>query len=295
MEIRQLRHFLALASEQNFTRAAALENIVQSGLSASVGSLERDLGVLLYVRNTRPVRLTAEGEALVPFARHTLDAADAASQAVREVHGALSGKLRIGTVQTRSPAYQLSDWLGDFALQYPGLDIFILQLTAVDMETLLITGQLDCVVGPATARRIPGLEVTSITSEQLVLACMPSHPLAGKTVNLDALEGERFVETLPGWTTRAQTDAAFAAARVSRRVSCEVGEWSIVTDLVRVGLGIAFIPDMLLTRGEGLATIQVNDVSLTRMIDLILPSGHAATPAAQRFADFVRKRIAVSA
>lgn len=295
MEIRQLRHFLALASEQNFTRAAARENIVQSGLSASISALERDLDVLLYVRNTRPVRLTAEGQALVPFARHTLDAADAASQAVREVHGALSGTLRIGTVQTRSPAYQLGEWLGDFAVQYPGLDIFILQLTAVDMETLLITGELDCVVGPATARRLPGLEVTSITSEPLQLACVPSHPLAGTTINLEVLAGERFVETLPGWTTRAQTDAAFAAAGITRRVSCEVGEWGIVTDLVRVGLGMAFIPSMLVTGDDGLATIQVNDLSLARTIDLILPTGHAATPAAQRFADFVRKRIAVPA
>jgi DNA-binding transcriptional LysR family regulator len=294
MEIRQLRHFLALASEGNFTHAANRENIVQSGLSASIGSLERDLGVLLYVRNTRPVRLTAEGEALVPLARRTLDAADAAAQAVREVNGALSGKLRIGTVQTQSPAYRLGDWLGEFTRQYPGLDIFILQSTAVDMQNMLATGQLDCIVGPATGPQLAGFEITEITSEPLELVCAPSHPLSGKTIHLSALDGERFVETLPGWTTRAQTDAAFAAAGITRRITCEVGEWGMVTDLVRVGLGIAFVPSILLSSDEGLSVIRVMDVSLARRIDLILPTGHAATPAAQRFAGFVRARIAAA-
>ena len=61
MELRHLRHFVALAEELNFTRAAARELIVQSGLSSSVRALEREIGAPLFVRGTRPVRLTAEG------------------------------------------------------------------------------------------------------------------------------------------------------------------------------------------------------------------------------------------
>ena len=65
MELRQLRHFLALAEERSITRAARRELIVQSGLSNSLQALERELGTPLYIRGTRPVRLTAAGEALV--------------------------------------------------------------------------------------------------------------------------------------------------------------------------------------------------------------------------------------
>ena len=65
MELRQLRHFLALVEERSITRAAKRELIVQSGLSNSLQALERELGTPLYVRGTRPVRLTAAGEALV--------------------------------------------------------------------------------------------------------------------------------------------------------------------------------------------------------------------------------------
>jgi DNA-binding transcriptional LysR family regulator len=291
MELRNLRHFLALASEHNFTHAAARENIVQSGLSSSITALERDLGVLLYVRHTRPVRLTAEGEALVPFARRALDAADAAGQAVREVHDALSGTLRIGTGQTRGTADRLSEWLGEFAQLYPGLDIFIQQLPATRQVEMLVAGELDCVIGP-TPESIPdGLETTVITSEPLVLVCAHNHPLAGETVDLAALVSERFIETLPGWATRAQTDAAFASARIARRITCEVGEWGMVTGLVGVGLGIAFVPDVLLDGRANLETITVAGLSIALTIALIRPTSHSSTPAARRFSEFVPKKL----
>jgi DNA-binding transcriptional LysR family regulator len=75
MELRQLRHFLALAEEQSFTRAAQREHIVQSGLSNSIHSLERELDTPLYVRGSRPIRLTAAGFALEGPARRTLSSA----------------------------------------------------------------------------------------------------------------------------------------------------------------------------------------------------------------------------
>jgi DNA-binding transcriptional LysR family regulator len=120
---------------------------------------------------------------------------------------------------------------------------------------------------------------------------MPNHPLAGKTIDLPALAGERFVETHPGWTSRTQTDAAFTSAGVARRITCEVGEWGMVIDMVRAGLGVAFVPDVLLMAEEDIAMITVTGLSMTRRIDLILPTGSAATPAARRFADFVQQKI----
>jgi pimeloyl-ACP methyl ester carboxylesterase len=84
MELRQLRHFLALVEERSITRAANRELIVQSGLSNSLQALERELGTPLYVRGTRPVRRTAAGDALVGPARRTLTSAAQAEQAVHQ-------------------------------------------------------------------------------------------------------------------------------------------------------------------------------------------------------------------
>jgi len=82
VELRQLRHFIALSEERTVTGAARRELIVQSGLSSSILALEREVGTDLYIRGTRPVRLTAAGEALVGPARQALAAADAALRAI---------------------------------------------------------------------------------------------------------------------------------------------------------------------------------------------------------------------
>src|SRR5437868_13472950 len=99
MELRQLEYFVAVAEERHFTRAASRMHVAQSGLSASIGSLERELGARLFVRNTRSVELTDEGRALLTEARHTLAGVAAAKDAVAAVHGLLRGTLAGRTVQ----------------------------------------------------------------------------------------------------------------------------------------------------------------------------------------------------
>ena len=144
MELRHLRHFVSLAEERSFTAAASRELIVQSGLSSSVRALEKEMGALLFVRGTRPVRLTAEGEALLPAARHALDAAEAARQAVRDVHGVLTGTLRIGALQTSGHTLPFAAWLAQFSRAHPGVDISVRELPSVRMLNMVADGELDC-------------------------------------------------------------------------------------------------------------------------------------------------------
>jgi DNA-binding transcriptional LysR family regulator len=96
VELRQLRHFLALVEERSFTGAARRELIVQSGLSNSIQALERELGTPLYVSGTRPIWLTAAGEALAGPARRTRASAAQAEQAVHQTRDGLIGTLRLG-------------------------------------------------------------------------------------------------------------------------------------------------------------------------------------------------------
>lgn len=92
MELRQLELFVAVAEELRFTRAAQRMNIVQSGLSSSIGALERELDAKLLVRSAQAVRRTREGEALLAEARRVLAAAGAAQAAVAAVAGGLRGR-----------------------------------------------------------------------------------------------------------------------------------------------------------------------------------------------------------
>ena len=307
MELRHLRHFVALAEELSFTRAASREHIVQSGLSTSIRALEKDVGALLFVRGTRPVRLTAEGTALLPAARRTLDAAAAAQQAVEDAHGVLTGTLRIGALQTSGHTLPFASWLVAFALDHPRVDISVQQLPALRMLELVSDGGLDCALVSLVSEQVPGLEVVPLVTEPLVLACTPTHRLAGRQgVGLEELEGERFVEPPAQWAIRAVVDRAFRDAGLTRRIACEVNEWTMVLDLVAAGAGIALVPrGLTFTPGAavtpevgtaevgaaatrtGLALIPLTGVELMRRVDLVLPRGHAATPAARRFLEYV--------
>ncbi|WP_432943346.1 LysR family transcriptional regulator [Kribbella sp. CA-253562] len=294
MELRHLRHFVALAEERSFTRAAEREHIVQSGLSTSIRALEKEVGALLFVRGTRPVRLTAEGTALLPAARHTLDAAAAARQAVQDAHGVLSGRLKIGALQTSGHRLPFSSWLAEFALAHPGVDISVQQLPAMQMVDLVADGRLDCaLVSPATDR-IPGVELTRLHAEPIVLTVPLTHPLAHRdSVTLADLDGERFVEPPAQWAIRTTVDTAFREAGLTRRIVCEVNEWTMVLDLVAAGVGLTLTPtgfDRPPQVAAATRQVPVTDLTVQRRIDLVLPVGHAATPAARRFRDLVVAR-----
>lgn len=290
MELRQLRHFLALVEERSITRAARRELIVQSGLSNSLQALERELGTPLYVRGTRPVRLTAAGEALAGPARRTLASAVQAEAAVHGTRDVLIGTLRIGVSLSAQHLVPFASYLGEFTRDHPGVDLRLRYGPALTMISMAGTGELDCVIGPAVSQA-PGLRMTRLAGEPLHLACRADHRLAGQAeVTISQLAGERFVEVPPGWTARLLSDAAFAAEGIPRRVACEVGDWELFLELVSAGVGIGFAPvglqyPVLTAPGSVLRLIPVAGARLERHIYLILPAVGETSPAAQRFAD----------
>jgi DNA-binding transcriptional LysR family regulator len=290
VELRQLRHFLALAEERSITRAANRELIVQSGLSNSLHALERELGTPLYIRGTRPVRLTAAGEALVGPARATLAAAEQAQQAVHHTRDVLTGTLRLGVSLSAQHLVPFASYLGEFTRDHPGIDLRLQYAAALTMISMVAAGELDAVIGPAVTH-VPGLRLTRLAGEPLHLACRADHRLAGQAgVTIRELADERFVEVPPGWTARLLSDAAFAAEGIPRRIACEVGDWELFLELISAGVGIGFAPvglryPVLTAPDSILRFIPVEGVRLERHIHLILPPAGETSPAARRFAD----------
>jgi DNA-binding transcriptional LysR family regulator len=290
MELRQLRHFLALVEERSITRAAERELIVQSGLSNSIQALERELGTALYVRGTRPVRLTAAGEALVGAARRTLTSATQAEQAVHHTRDVVIGTLRLGISLSAQHLVPFASYLGEFTGGHPGIDLRLRYEAGLTMISMLKAGELDCVIGPALSQ-VPGVRMTRLAREPLHLVCRSDHRLAGHAeVNLRELANERFIEVPTGWTARLLSDAAFAGDGLPRRIACVVGDWELFLELVRAGVGIGFAPaglqyPVLTARDSVLRLIAVPGVPLERHIYLILPPAGETSPAAQRFAD----------
>jgi DNA-binding transcriptional LysR family regulator len=259
VELRQLEYFIAVAEERHFTRAAARMHVAQSGLSASIRSLERELGASLFLRNTRSVELTDAGEALLAEARHTLANVAAAKDAVAAVQGLLRGTLAVGTLQCLG-AFDLPSVLARFHAAHPGVEIRLRQGGSTDLIERVRAGDLDLAFVTAPADGASGVVLTPIAAEPMTLACGPAHPLRERgSVALADLRDETFVDFYPGWLTRDVVDRALAAAGVHRRVGFEVNDVHWLLDLVGHGLGIAVVPRVFTAKTTAARFVPLTD------------------------------------
>ncbi len=242
MDLRQLEHFVTVAEERHFTRASERLFISQSGLSASIRALEKELGAELFDRNTRRVELTDAGRALLEQARRTLASVTAAREAVAAVQGLLRGRLRVGTEQCLG-VIDVPGELARFHESHPGVDLYVQQAGSTHLVEDVRTGRLDVafVAGPFA---IPDdLTFIRLASEPMVLICHPAHRLAGvRGIEWPELAKENFVDFHPDWGSRQVADQAFAAARSARHIASEVNDVHTLLDLVGRGLGVAVVP-----------------------------------------------------
>ena len=248
MEFRQIEYFVAVAEERHFTRAAQRMHVAQSGLSASIRALERELGTSLFVRSTRRVELTDAGRALLTEARRTLHSLAAARDAVAAVQGVLRGSLAIGTIQCL-PGIDLPAALARYRTAHPGVEVQLRQASAPELFDRVRAGELDMAFvseppGGDAPRVAETVTLAPLRSLRMMVACASDHPLAGAgPVPLSKLAGETFVDFAPGWVTRDTTDHALRAAHLDRHVALEVNDVHTLLDLVSCGLGIALVPE----------------------------------------------------
>jgi DNA-binding transcriptional LysR family regulator len=243
--LRQLQHFVAVAEEQHFTRAAQRVNVVQSALSSSIRALETELDAKLFVRNTRQVRLTSVGRVFLDKARIALDAVRDARDAVTAIQGLERGTLTIGTVQSLPAFLDLPSLLASFHTAYPGIEVRLCQGSSSHLLDKVRSGRLDLAIVPLCDPPI-GISTTMIACEALVAVCPPSHPLAGRDdVPLSAFTNEPFVDFEPAWGTRQLVDRGFGDAGIERRIAFEVSDLDTQLELVARGLGVALVPEVI--------------------------------------------------
>lgn len=281
MELRQLEHFVAVAEARHFTKAAEEKLITQSGLSASIRALERELDALLFVRNTRNVELTAAGRALLAEARCTLAAAASARDAVAAVQGVLRGRLSVGLEQCLG-VVDVPALLARFRTAHPGVEIFVQQSGSSPMLEQVASHRLDLAFVATGGEPVDGVELRPLTREAMVLVCHPQHWLAdGGPVPLQRVSGEAFIDFSPDWGARGISDRARAAAGVPDPVTIEVNDVHTLLALVGHGLGIALVPQRIAAKPGCHATVPIEaGVADAWQVSIALPAGSAPSPAA---------------
>lgn len=270
MELRQLEYFVAVAEEQNFTRAAERVHISQSGISAQVRQLERELGADLFDRSTRTATLTVAGKAALEHARATLAATGALRQAVGEVTDLIRGRLTVGMIIgcTVTPLF---DAFAAFHQAHPGVEISLQEENSDRLVQGVREGAIDlALVGTATAT-LEGLDTMTIVSERLVAAVPSAHPLAKRPqVTLRDLLAYPIACMPPGTGLRTVFDQACAAQNLQAGIALQASAADAIADLAVRGLAVAVLCDSMVTRHrDRLTACPIVDVEAPALLVLI--------------------------
>jgi DNA-binding transcriptional LysR family regulator len=179
-------------------------------------------------------------------ARRTLAAATAAGDAVAAVQGLLRGTLAVGTMQILPPAVELVAVLGRFHAEHPGVELRLRQAGTGTLLEEVRNGTLDVALVAPVGQPPQGIGLRRLASDPLVVACAPTHPLAGRDqVELADLAGEPFVDFQRDWGLRMLLDQRLAAAGLDRTTALEVNDVPTLLELVAHGFGVALVPEVV--------------------------------------------------
>jgi DNA-binding transcriptional LysR family regulator len=236
MDLLQLRYFQAVARHQHVSRAAAELRVAQPALSRAIARLEAELGVPLFDRRGRRVRLNRFGAMFLARVGRALDELDQGQREVRDAAGLAQGTVAVAAETLRT----LSGLVAGFLAGHPGVSFRLFQSPAPAMAAQLQAGEVDLCLA---SQPLPGPPLASaeLLSEEVLLAVPPSHRLAGRTrATVGELAGEPFVTTRPGYWQRALTDRLFTDAIIV----CEGDEPYAIRGLISAGVGIGLMPAM---------------------------------------------------
>ncbi|WP_416481425.1 LysR family transcriptional regulator [Streptomyces sp. CL12] len=291
MELRQLEYFVAVAEERNFTRAAERVHISQSGVSAQIRRLERELGAELFDRSARTVTLTVAGKAALAHARTALAAAGAVGQAVGEVSDLIRGRLTVGMVVgcTVTPLF---DALAAFHRDHPGVELSLLEGNSDRLVEGVRAGAVDLALVGAAAAAPEGLETLTLISERLVAAVPPGHPLAARPrVALSELVAHPIVCMPPGTGLRTVFDRACAARDLRPVIALQATAADAIADLAARDLAVAVLSESMAARhGDRLTARLIEDVETPALLALIWKGGQG--PAVRELLAYGRRAFA---
>jgi DNA-binding transcriptional LysR family regulator len=270
MELRQLDYFVAVAEEANFTRAAERVHISQSGVSAQVRQLERELGADLIDRSTRTATLTTAGHAALEPARAALAAAAAVRQAVDDVNGVLRGRLAVAMV-TACTVTPLFDALAAFHSAHPGVELALSEDRSDRMVDQVRAGLVDLALVGCAGAPPTDLESLSVVSEGLVALVPRGHALATRRrAALAEVAAHPLVCLPPGTGIRTVLDRACAAHGVQPTVALQASAPDAVVDLARRGLGLGILSESTATgHDDDLTRVRLAGVDLAAVLAFV--------------------------
>jgi LysR family transcriptional activator of glutamate synthase operon len=283
MELLQLQYFLAVARLEHVTEAAQNLHITQSSLSKTIQRLEEDLGVPLFDRIGRKLRLNEFGSRFLRRAERALFELEQGKQELSDLSSPEHGTLELAV----TTASTLPNILREFRKKRPNIHFHVQMLTTQEMVTLLHRGEVDfCLSSPP----IEGddIECQIVFIDPILVAVPQGHRLADRSsVSLTELRDEWFVGVKRGYGTRDLIDSVCKSVGFVPKYVYEGDEPARLSSLVEAEIGIAFIPSTARNSREHIKYLQVENHELVREIALLWHRSRYISQAALEFREVV--------
>ncbi len=282
MDERRLRYFLAVVDEGSVTRAAQRLRMAQPSLSQALRAFESELGVQLFHRVGRGLRLASAGQALVGPARQILRAIDEARNAVSGVVELRAGTVEIAALPTLA-VDPMARLIGRFRALRPGVEVRVLEPESVDRVGALVR-EGACELGAAHLP-LPGEQLVthSLGEQELQFVLPPKTPADQRPIRARELAQTPLVVSPPGTSTRILLEQTLAAIGVTPQIAVQTAAREAIIPLVLAGAGAALLPSALATeaRRRG-AVVRSARPPITRKVGLVHRQG-SLSPAANAF------------
>ncbi len=289
MNLQQLRTFRVVAQQRSYSRAAQLLYLSQPGVSLQVRALEQSIGMPLFERSGRQMRLTEAGAALLEYADRILSLVDESQQALEELGNARRGIVRVAA-STTAGIYIVPRALGGFHRQNPGVRLTLDVVNRFTVADRLLRDEVDVAV-MGLIEDAHDLQVEPFLPNELVVIASPRHPLARrKRIAIADLANETLLLREQGSGTRTDIERMFAKGQLVMRLGMELRSSGAIKQAVAADLGIAIIPlhaielELLAKR---LVTLNVEGFPIRRDWSIARRAGRRLSAAANALWDYL--------
>lgn len=292
-DVKHIEAFLAVARLGHFTRAAAALHVSQPALTVQVKQLEEALGIKLFDRNNRTVRLTQAGRDLVaPFERLTLDLASIVKHA-HDLSAHRRGVILVAALPSVA-AGVLPRAIRTLADRHPAIVVRVRDAIAGRVLELVKSGEVDVGIGSLIR---PDQEIAHepLFTDRLCAFTRPDHPLARRrSIRLRDLSAQPLILTGQDTSVRQIIERTLEQERLPVRVAQEATYMTTAIGMVHAGLGVAILPESAVAldgSGAKLRALAIREPDLTRDIGLLRRKERSFSPATQRLVDVLREIV----
>jgi len=281
MEMQQVRYFVALARELNFTRAAEACNVTQPALTRAIQGLESEFGGPLFIRDKTSTELSELGRMMLPHVQDMLAQTEAAKEQAKKFKQVAGSELKLGAMCTIA-AWVMAEMLVKFRETFPGVTLNLKDYDSAVLIEGLLKGALEVAITSIPDEGDDRLHGIPLYTEEFVVVLPPNHPLAAKKVlKVWDLDGQPYVNRINCEVFVPVAERVSAMGVKTPMVfRSERDDW--VLGMIRAGVGWGFFPEFS-TIPDDLPVRRLTEPTFERKIQLVTVRGRPHSPAVGAF------------